>query len=95
MSPIINALFAIAFAGEPTPAVVPWDSVFVRDTLVINIDEERKDTVVTEGYWCVFVLKVQYDAQVLGIVNAPAAQQIQRDLQVIKATLTAKAKAAD
>lgn len=88
---VAGIIAGIAFVGMPPSSDIPWDSVLIRDTVIV----ESGDTVVTEGYWCVFVLKVQYDAQVLGIVNAPAAQQIQRDLQVIKATLTAKAKAAD
>jgi hypothetical protein len=69
--------------------------VFIQDTIVVSRADGRIDTAITDGHWCVFVLKTEYDAQVLGLTNAPAAQEIQRDLQVIKAVLRAKARAGE
>lgn len=89
----IVALSSIAIAGEmPTSDAIPWDSVLIQDTVVVAIDSDgvRNDTVVTDGHWCFFITRIEYETKLLGMVHPEQVDEVQRDLEVIKAVLKAK-----
>lgn len=72
----------VALAGMPPSNAIPWDSVLVRDTLVL-----AGDTIVTGGYWCHYITREKYEGEVLGLYTGRNAKEIKRNLGAIKAVL--------
>ena len=72
----------VALAGAPPSDAVPWDSVLVRDTLYI-----AGDTIVTDGYWCHYITREKYEAEILGWRTRSDVKSVKRNLEAIKAVL--------
>ena len=72
----------VALAGMPPPDAIPWDSVLVQDTLYI-----AGDTIVTDGYWCYYITRDKYEAEVMGWRSQRDVKSIKKDLEAIKAIL--------
>lgn len=80
------ALFvSTAEAGAPPPDLIPWDTVYVADTL-----ETSDGRPVVSRYPVLFITRTDYEREVLGWETPAQAQAVKRDLEQIKALIRAK-----
>ena len=79
---------APAQAGAPPPNEIPWDTVWVTDTVY------TRDGPVVMDFVVEFITREVYERDVLEWKSMPALRETQRDLRIIKNLIRAK-KAAE
>jgi hypothetical protein len=90
---VIEVLFVALFgmgtaqAGAPPSDIIPWDTVWVSDTIY----RDDGEPVVTK-HPVLFITRDDYEREVLGWEGPAALRATKRDLSAIKELIKAKKK---